>query len=436
MLNTSSKENSSVNVHSQAEILHNFERHKEIIREHQARQKRQAMRLKQSAEEDSKSREQALRTLKEEKRELYQRFLKINRSSSASKKETEVKQTLEHRSSAKKLPPPKYSRRPEQEPPSPKSKTAGFSSNMPRFVQSESRNEFDPLRESLSDENDWRNFESVEQQVLGPSTLPTKKLEDIEAELDRMISDHITTPQNKKVSTISEIPTQFLTESKHLSPPKIQHTPKPFQYEDSVDKDILSGSRRSILHQHISNGRKIDLSSKNHSYEELERQERELLESIRQLDERSKQLSNFKEYHDTNEYPALKSDQKSNYQEDRKAILDSLDILEEETNKERLRTTDASSIQMQRNSDQHSYFQKPLSQLSDTQSYSIIAELSSFPKLEPIKGSYSKRNSRRKDILTPVPPPIISEDPELKVDGDNKFVYNPQLLKELLNDRV
>lgn len=444
MRSSSSKENSASNFVKETDILHNFERHKSVIREHQERQRRIEVKRKLAAEAEVQQREQALRKLKDEKRVLYERFLKVNRSSSKSKNEDRREANLDFNQTTKPLPPKKGADKPAADPKPGSSKA----------VLTKLNQKFQPVpTKTISDEEFWANFETVEKQVFKSvsSQPPDKRQLEIEAQLDKLIAEEkapSTQPEQPTTSTLKasfkpvdrrqfggdeDIPQKLVREISEQNESELRLAESNWQRN-------VSSSMRFQLQKHISKGRSMaQPDDRDVRLSELEKQEQFLLQSIQDLNEKSSKLSACKsdnkrlvDFSKKNENPPIKSDPVSSPRKDRLAIIDSLDKLEAEA--ERQQATFNARIQNAQTTAPPESSQKPLSQLNETQSYSLISELSNTTRPDIHKNSYARQSIRRREFAVPAIQEKPTEENESKTDGRNKLVFNPLRLKELLDN--
>lgn len=443
MRGCSSKENVSPNLPSPAQLLHNSQRHRSIVRDHLSRQARRESLLRKTLEEEAMEREAAIKKLKEEKRTLYEKFLKNQRSNSAKKNDKVEKR--ENVSTLKPLPPRKQAVKKElaQEPKGENAILKGLNERLKMKDIEDSLDHFE-MTEKM--------FLKTEEQPLDANQLAVEK------ELEKLLSIENETAQEPKripeqkpkplipikakpqIREEEAVPQTLINEIQTENETELQNSFCKSQKESQKETSSL----KSSLRFHISNGRKIEKENTKIVNSDLDRIEQELLKSIEELNAKSLKLTAEKPK--PLETPAMKSDEihRKLPKNDPLSLLDSLQKLDEELAKEKSTLNSehpASHIPIE---NPHTFSQtqnicpnsmKPLSQIGETQSYSMISDISSIVRMDNCKFSYAKSMMKKKEAeKVAVSKTISMQDTQQISDGVNKMVFDPKKLKELIKN--
>lgn len=382
-------QNDSENFLQTTTILRNMERHKEIMRDNIARQKRQASVQRELSDKEAVLKKRTLQRLKEEKRENYEKFLRAQNSH-----QKNIKNDIN-------------------------CDTKNSFSGKASFELTRIRSKKEPdLSFETSEEQQLKNFEHLEKQIC--STSLTKDHDDVQ--VNRILNQCISSNQNFPSLEFHQNfkPPLFSFNEHNFSKEEISF-PAQLSYETTRPKNSTGLSShlqhhpqtapsklKRKIYEHIDRGRNINLSES-----ALNEKETEIINSLKQLNEQAKRLSKPKET------AAMISPKEP---ENVLRSLEDVEILaaptsaEEAPLKEKLPAFNGEAAS------------KTLSAILDAQSISLMSD---FPLLiKKDKGRYYR------------PPAEQSPGPELqfknsqmqeKLEDGYKFQFNSKLLKELIS---
>lgn len=373
-------------------ILQSMERHREIMREHVARNRRRLSQQKKIEEKEAVLRRQLLEKMKEDRKLNYERFLKAQNQETSKSREAathsrtaplpsiQQKHTSEH---ADKI----CSRR--------------FPSNGDRRSE-----------HGDSEEEQWKNFEVVEKEVLTENN--ENESRNVQRTLKARTQNLSHVPKLPGVGSQSSSVASKLSSLADMSLPA--RLKEDISREDeselatflSAPKESSSGLKRRF-YSHIDRGRTIHLDR-----DEIQARERELLASLKALDEKANQLTAKKES------PALSSPDNA------KEIIQTLEGLDEFSFPLMGNARSASPSITEFRAEQVSH--GPCL-MADMPSISQITEFPVFNRKE--KHAYYRPPS-------PLPQNIL-QNAEIgpvqeKVEGQAKFEFNQELLKGLFSN--
>mgnify|MGYP007064615382 CR=1 FL=1 len=374
------EQNVSQNLLHTAAILKNMERHKEIMRENIARQKRRASLQQQVAQKETVLKRKMVQKLKEEKRETYERFLKAQQIANRQRPFDAYKA------------PVFLVREPES-----------FQHKTPELDSYPQRD--DSWHKSEAEH--WKRFEEVENEVYADRALPKNMCKKSRSKLLPPVNYHsgLTCDNPPSLSDQSykeeiSLPARLSSEPnryKGLLQPALSSAAQP----------VVSKLKKNI-YEHVDQGRKNIVSES-----DLNAREAELLRSLQCLNEKAEKLSKSRETPALMSTPNPKKPISHFENNETFTVQNVLDDLPSAQNLPEF-AGEASS--------------KTISAINDTPNFSLISD---FPQLlKKDKNRYYK-------------PPVTPASPELppkniiiqeKKEGEIKFEFNSALLKELMCD--